>query len=377
MRILVAMDKFKGSLSAWEACRAVQTGLLAAHPGLTVVTRPLADGGEGTARELMSACGGSWISVDGITGPLPRMKVEGGFAWFSETRTALVEMASVNGLTLLDKSLRNPMETTTYGTGQLLRAAAEHGAEKILLSVGGSATVDGGVGAAMALGWRFLDADGLSVPFGGAGLGRIRRIDDSRARDLPPVEVLCDVDNPLTGDEGAARMFGPQKGATPAMVDALDAGLENLGRVVALELRRPILGVAGGGAAGGLAAGAMAFFQARLVSGIETFMDMTRLPQALRHCDFVITGEGSFDEQSLHGKVVAGIAALAAPAGIPVAVLAGKVDVPAYRCQQFGIVEALATKPADLSLDLAMREAAPLLTRAATDLAQRHLRVNG
>jgi glycerate 2-kinase len=373
MRILVALDKFKGSLSAWEACQAVKRGLLEALPEAEILTRPMADGGEGTARELMTACRGSWISTDQVTGPLPRMKVEGGFVWFGEEKTALIEMATVNGLTLLHASNRNPLETTTFGTGQLLKAAAAYGAQKLLLSVGGSATVDGGVGAAMALGWRFLDADGNSVPRGGKGLSRIRNIDGDDARDLPPMEVLCDVDNPLVGESGAARMFGPQKGATPAMVEELDAGLTNLAKQISLHLRRAVHNLPGAGAAGGLAAGARAFFGADLVSGIDTFIDRIQLARLLPVCDHVITGEGCFDDQSLHGKVVAGVAGLAAPAGIPVGVLAGKVQVEPYRYRQFGISHALASKPEGMSIGDAMRHADILLAAAATTYAQRFL----
>jgi glycerate kinase len=372
MRILVALDKFKGSLSAWEACQAVRRGILEVCPDADVITRPMADGGEGTARELMSACHGSWIALDSITGPLPRMKVEGGFVWFDDEKTALVEMASVNGLTLLHASNRNPLETTTFGTGQLLKAAARHGAEKILLSVGGSATVDGGVGAAMALGWRFLGADGHSVPLGGKGLRLIHDIDGAEARDLPPIEVLCDVDNPLLGENGAARMFAPQKGATPAMVDELEQGLANLAQQISLRLRRSVHNLAGAGAAGGLAAGARAFFDADLVSGVETFIERTGLASLPPVCDYVLTGEGCFDDQSLHGKVVAGVAGLAAPAGVPVGVLAGKVQVEPFRYRQFGIVDALASKPAGLSLTEAMRDADRLLAAAASAFAQKH-----
>ena len=310
MKIIVALDSFKGSLTARRACSIVAEAIGSVMPEAELLIRPMADGGEGTAEALMAAVGGQWVARR-VTGPLPGMRVEAGFLWLGDSRTAIVEMASAGGLQLLRGDQLNPLRTTTIGTGELIRAAIEHGARRVLLGVGGSATVDGGVGAATALGWRFLDRDGRDIGAGGSDLAAIDRIvqpDDAMAAE---VEVLCDVDNPLCGRQGAARVYGPQKGATPAMVEVLEASLSHLADMVEAQLGRSIAKLPGAGAAGGLAAGAVAFMNARLVSGIETIMALSRLPEAMADADWVVTGEGCFDEQSLRGKVVAGVAAAA------------------------------------------------------------------
>ena len=298
MKIVIAMDSFKGSLKTVEACRIIADALSDALPDAQIVTKPMADGGEGTAQAMLEAAGGTWIPQT-VMGPLPEMQVEAGFVWFDHDRSALVEMASASGLQLLTEDQMNPMLTTTYGTGQLIKAAAEQGAERIMLAVGGSATVDGGVGAAMALGWRFLDGCGCDINLGGGGLGGIMTICDPVDLKLPPVQVLCDVDNPLCGQDGAASVYGPQKGATPEMVEQLEAGLANLAELVRMNLGCEIETVPGSGAAGGLSAGAIAFMSAELVSGVETVMACCNFKAELESADWIITGEGSFDQQSL------------------------------------------------------------------------------
>ena len=218
MKVVVSFDSFKGSLTASRACRIAADALRKEWPGCRVVTVPMADGGEGTAEALLSSGLGVWRPRR-VMGPLPDMEVDAGTAWFPAERSALVEMASASGITHLRADQLNPMATTTYGTGQLIRAVLDDKPGVIRLAVGGSATTDGGVGAAMALGWRFLDAGGRDVGLGGAALERIAEIlPPFRGWSLPPVEVLCDVDNPLCGPDGAAAVYGPQKGATPEMV---------------------------------------------------------------------------------------------------------------------------------------------------------------
>ncbi|MBN1361773.1 MAG: glycerate kinase [Sedimentisphaerales bacterium] len=373
MKIIVAMDSFKGSLTAVQACTIVADALRAVVPDATVVTKPMADGGEGTAAALMAATGGEWIKVPAM-GPLPDMRVTGGFVWLAETRTAIVEMALVSGLPLLAPAQQNPLQTTTYGTGQLIQAAAAHGAARILLAIGGSATVDGGVGAAQACGWSFLTADGREVPPGGGHLSEITRIIPPSAVFGPEVDVLCDVNNPLCGPRGAARTYGPQKGATPEMVETLEANLEHLARVVKEQLGRDIRDLPGAGAAGGLAAGAVAFLDAHLVSGIDEVMSCSRLAEEVADADWVITGEGKFDEQSLQGKVVSGVARLAHAAGAKVAVLAGQVRLPesAYRLAHIETAEPCMTDTT--TLEEALANAEPLLTQAARRFTQTHLR---
>jgi len=371
MRIVVAMDSFKGTLTALDACKTISDAIGRVLSDATVILKPMADGGEGTARAMIEAGGGGWVGRK-VMGPLPEMNVEAGFGWFTDG-TALVEMAAASGLELLTSEQLDPLRTTTYGTGQLIAAAIHYGARKILLAVGGSATVDGGVGAAAALGWKFLDAEGEAVALGGAGLGEIAKIGKPGKPIIVAVEVLCDVDNPLCGEHGAAKVYGPQKGATAEMVERLERGLAHLAHIVGVQLGTDIENVPGAGAAGGLAAGAIAFMDATIVSGIETVMRRSNLQAALNSADWVITGEGSFDRQSLHGKVVCGILKLARQSDTRVAVLAGQVKIRPQEYRNLGIETALASKPDDLPLADALKNSRELLGSAAERLAQEYL----
>lgn len=366
MKIVVAFDKFKGSLTASDACEVVRRALLDAHPGVHIVLKPMADGGEGTADALQTALGGEWIARE-VTGPLPDMRVAARYLWLADERRACIETAQASGLVLLPPPQRNPLLTNTRGTGELLADALRRGARHVWLAVGGSATVDGGTGAAAALGWRFLDADGREVEPCGGALMRIAKMEAPRG-DGAEVEVLCDVDNPLCGEQGAARVFGPQKGATAPMVEQLDAGLRNLAAVVRAQLGRDVLEIPGAGAAGGLAAGAIAFLNARLVSGIATVMTASRLEEALVGADWVVTGEGQFDEQSLRGKVVAGVASLARRHGVKVAVLAGRVQLAESVWRGAGVDLVRAIAPSAMGTADAMRQAPGLLWTAARQL---------
>jgi glycerate kinase len=371
MRIVIAMDSFKGSLSAERACAAAAEGVLSVVPTAETIIRPMADGGEGTAKAMIAAKDGRWVAKE-VMGPLPDIRARAGYAWFDSDATALVEMASASGLTLLEASKQDPLKTTTYGTGELLKAAAEQGPAKILLAVGGSATVDGGAGAAMALGWRFLDKDGDAIALGGGDLQRVQTIVPPKTLELPLVEVLCDVQNPLCGPQGAARVYGPQKGATPEMVEHLEKGLSRLCQLVKSQLGKDI-NIPGTGAAGGLSAGAVAFMNAELVSGIDAIIGCTDVAEQIATSQCVLTGEGRFDKQSLQGKVICGIARIAAKANVPVGVLAGTVDLAKEQYGSFGIVDAIAAKKNDMSLDYAMAHGGGLLTAAAAEFAIEHL----
>jgi glycerate kinase len=364
MKIIVATDSFKGTLKSHEACRIIAEMFSQSLPEARIVVKPMADGGEGTAQAMIDAAHGRWIRRT-VTGPLPDMQVDAGFAWFDGDRTALVEMAAASGLELLRKEQLDPLRTTTYGTGQLIGSALDHGAEEILLAVGGSATVDGGVGAATALGWKFIGSRNEPVPPGGQGLERIADIVEAEGLNLPPVKVLCDVDNPLCGRNGAAKVYGPQKGANSEMVERLEKGLAHLADLVERRLGCDIRNVPGGGAAGGLAAGAVAFMNGAIVSGIETVMERTGLRAELESADWIITGEGCFDEQSLRGKVVAGIAEAAVRSRTRVGVIAGEVTVPSRVYQEHGIVAAASCRTPDMSLDDALRDCRSLLRGAA------------
>ncbi len=388
MKVVIATDSFKGTLTANEACEIIAKAISESAPAAQLVIKPMADGGEGTAQAMIKAANGRWVPQT-VMGPLSQMQVEAGFAWFDDDKTALVEMASASGLELLSAEQMNPLNTTTYGTGQLIKAALKYSARKILLAVGGSATVDGGIGAAMALGWKFLDHQDNPVPLGGAGLEKITKIvrpDPAlplRRNDgqLVPVEVLCDVDNPLCGEHGAAKVYAPQKGATPQMVEQLEKGLAHLAELVRKQLQRDI-DVPGAGAAGGLTAGAIAFMNAAVVSGIETVMARSNLHAELKSADWVITGEGSFDRQSLYGKVVSGIlklvsaraaAGMASQSHTRLAVLAGQVNIPQQEYQKIGITTAISSREDNMPLDYALENSRALLYSAAQRFAKQYL----
>jgi glycerate kinase len=371
MKILVAMDSFKGSLAAVAACRAVRRGILEVQPDAEVVLRPIADGGEGTARAILDAAGGEWIE-ELVMGPLEDMRTPAGYAWLPDSGpAAVVEMAQASGLSLLEPDQFDPLRATTFGTGQLIRAAIARGAQRLWLGVGDSATVDGGVGAAMALGWRFEDVAGQQVGLGGAELQRIALIAHPKGFQLPPVEVLCDVDNPLCGERGAARVFGPQKGATPAQVELLEASLSHLSGQVFQHLEKEIRDLSGSGAAGGLAGGAVAFLGATLVPGIDTIMKIVGLEEELKSANWVFTGEGRFDQQSLSGKAVSGIVRLARLTRARVAVLAGSIELDTATAREAGIQAMHATRSEDMPLEDAIAGAEPLLVQAAACLMRK------
>ncbi|MBN1392396.1 MAG: glycerate kinase [Sedimentisphaerales bacterium] len=373
MKIVVAMDSFKSSISALAACKIIRETLLSIDPELTVISIPMADGGEGTAEAMMAARRGKWIKVQTM-GPLQEMLVDAGFAFFPDTNIALIEMAKASGLELLNPKQADPLKTTTFGTGQLIHAAVNCNAEKILLAVGGSATVDGGVGAAQALGWKFLDSKGRQIGFGGEQLENITRIIKPDKLNLLGIEVLCDVDNPLCGKEGAARVFGPQKGATPEAVEQLEAGLKHLAKVVKKQLGIEIDKVPGSGAAGGLAAGAIAFMGAKLVSGIETIIRESGFSEEISDADWVITGEGRFDSQSLRGKVVSGVTEAAKSSGAKVAVIAGRVELSEKQWRNFGITDAISLSDETMNLTYAIANTKILLADVARKFAQINLR---
>jgi glycerate kinase len=371
MKIVIAMDSFKGTIPAGEACEIFGEVIAQFVPDAQLSIKPMADGGEGTVEAMLKSVSGEWVPVT-VTGPLPDMRVEAGFAWFENSHTALVEMASASGLGLLSPDKYDPMKTTTFGTGQLIKAALKYNPDKILLAAGGSATADGGIGAATALGWKFLDDKNQPVTPSGQGLLDISKIVEPPEPVRPAVEVLCDVTNPLCGTEGAARIYAPQKGATPQMVDELEKGFEHLAQVVKSQLGKNI-DVPGAAAAGGLAAGAIAFMNATLTSGVRAIIDFCNLEAEFADADWVITGEGCFDRQSLYGKVVAGITEIAAKSETAAAVIAGQVNLPKAKYQRLGIRTAIACKPKDMSLDEALKNSHVLLRSAAERFVKQNL----
>lgn len=323
MKIVVAPDSFKGCLRAWEVCEAVRDGILSVVPDAEVICVPMADGGEGTVDSVLRATGGELVKT-WVTGPLGD-QVEAEFCVAGGRRRAVMEMASASGIELVPRERLNPLEASTYGTGELLKAILDRGIREITIGIGGSATVDGGAGMAQALGFKLLDADGHDIPHGGKGLASLKSIDasgaDPRLAECQ-IKIASDVTNPLLGPNGAARVFGPQKGATPAMVEELEEGLRNLASVWALaDCSRP-----GDGAAGGLGAGLRAFCGAKSVSGATLLIELNRLDEKLVGADLLITGEGRTDSQTGSGKLCAVIAQTAHAKGVRVVLLSGAVQ---------------------------------------------------
>lgn len=327
MKILIAPDSFKGSLTAREAADNIEKGILKVYPGAEIYNLPLADGGEGTVDALIYATGGRKIYKE-VTGPLGD-PVKACFGILGNENIAVIETAAASGLVLVPAGKADPLKATSFGTGELIKAALDEGVDKIIIGLGGSATVDGGVGLVQALGIGFKDSSGKEAGFGGAALAGIKRIDSSnldiRVRDVEFI-IASDVSNPLYGPDGAAYVFGPQKGATPEMVKLLDAGLQNLARVIKKETGKEVARLSGAGAAGGIGAALLAFLDARMKSGIDLILEIYDFDNILREVDLVITGEGRLDRQTLMGKAPFGVAKRANKFNIPVIALAGSVE---------------------------------------------------
>ena len=366
MKIIIAPDSFKGSLSATEVAEAIADGILRASSETECVLIPLADGGEGTVEALVKATSGR-IVQQLATGPMGN-RIDSFFGLLGDGATAVIEMAAASGLPLIPEDQRNPMVTTSFGAGELIRAALDIGCRKLILGIGGSATNDGGIGTIQALGGKFLDQDGVEVGFGGKELARIVSIDlselDSRLKETD-ITVASDVDNPLTGDRGASAVFGPQKGATPEMINLLDAGLANLAEVIRRDLGVDIEFMPGAGAAGGLGGGTIAFLNAKLRPGIQIVLDATRFREHLAGCDLVITGEGRIDSQTLHGKTISGVLLAALAKGVPVLALAGSVDPSGYELIDHGALALLSITDKPMNLQEAQSHAEELLSRVA------------
>ncbi len=325
-KVVVATDSFKGSLTSAEVAEAAARGARAA--GFDVWARGIADGGEGTLAVIAGALEAEMFET-AVTGPDGReVRAAVGIVDCEGVPTGIVEMAQGSGLTLVAPENRNPLTATSRGLGEMMLAARERGARRFIVGIGGSATNDGGAGMLSALGMRLLDASGRVLPDGGASLADLAEIDISHARrDILACEctVICDVDNPLCGPQGASAVFGPQKGATPAMVAELDAALRHYGDVVCRCVGHDVSCQPGAGAAGGVGAALMAFFNARFVQGIDAVLRLTGVERELHDAALVITGEGSIDAQTLHGKAPAGVLRLAGHHGVPVVAVAGRV----------------------------------------------------
>lgn len=335
MKIVIAPDSYKESLSALDVANAIESGFREIFPDAGYVKIPVADGGEGTVEAMVAATSGRIVNVP-VTGPLGE-QVESFYGLSGDAQSAFIEMAAASGLEWLPQNKRDPMVTTSWGTGELMRHALDAGVKHIIIGLGGSATNDGGAGMAQALGAKLLDKQGEQIAPGGAALETLSRIDiselDARLADCR-IDVACDVTNPLTGAEGASAVFGPQKGATPEMIDRLDKALAHYAQILLRDLKRDVLDLSGGGAAGGMGAALYAFCGAKLRPGIEIVTDALALDKQVADADLVITGEGRIDSQTVHGKVPVGVAKVAKRYNVPVIGIAGSLtaDVGVVHC---------------------------------------------
>lgn len=370
MKLVIAPDSFKESLSARQAAQAIAAGWRAVYPQAEIHLCPMADGGEGTVDAVLAATGGQRRELK-VCGPLGQ-PVQAHWGWLEDAQ-AVIEMAAASGLHWVAPAQRDARITTTRGTGELILAALDAGARRIILGIGGSATNDGGAGLLRALGVGLLDAAGQPLAEGGAALIDLQRIDlDGLDPRLAQVEILvaADVDNPLCGPRGASHVFGPQKGASPAQIEQLDQALAHFADVMAAALGEDYRDVPGVGAAGGLGFAARAVLGARFRPGIELVAELSGLAEAMQGADLVITGEGRLDGQSLHGKTPVGVARVARAAGVPVIALAGSLGEGYQRVYEAGIDAAFSLAPGPVSLEQAMAEAEQQLQSRAVDIAR-------
>lgn len=368
---VLAPDSFKESMTAKEVCIAMEKGLRKVYPTANYVHIPMADGGEGTVQSLVDATGGQLRYIE-VTGPLGE-PVTAAYGLLGDGTTAAIEMASASGIHLVNKDNKNPLKTTTYGTGELIRECLNQGIRKIIIGIGGSATNDGGTGMAEALGAKFLDAKGNTLPRGGGSLGELANIDisslDARLQQVQLI-VACDVTNPLCGEHGAAHVFGPQKGATPEMVQQLDANLAHYADVVKRQLGKDVRDLPGAGAAGGLGAGLLIFTRTALQKGIEIVIEYTGLKQKLANADIVFTGEGGIDFQTKFGKTPYGVAQAAKQSGKKVIAVAGYIGEGIDTLYQEGIDAVFGIVPGASELGKLLVEGPQNVERTCENIAR-------
>ncbi|MDT7094532.1 glycerate kinase [Citrobacter amalonaticus] len=370
MKIVIAPDSYKESLSALEVANAIEQGFREIWPDADYVKLPVADGGEGTVEAMVAATAGRIVDVD-VTGPLGKT-VTAFFGLSGDERTAFIEMAAASGLEQVPVALRDPLKTTSWGTGELIRHALDAGVDHIIIGLGGSATNDGGAGMVQALGAKLLDARQNEIGRGGAALDALTRIDISQ---LDPrlaacrIEVACDVTNPLTGKEGASAVFGPQKGATVETIDRLDTALVHYAQIIARDLEVDVLELAGGGAAGGMGAALYAFCGAQLRRGIEIVTDALQLDACVADADLVVTGEGRMDSQTIHGKVPVGVAKVAKRYHKPVIGIAGSLTADVGIVHEHGLDAVFSVIYTICTLDDALKNAAENVRMTARNVA--------
>ena len=365
MKIILAPDSFKGSMSSMKTIQLLEKTASSHFPDVEIIKVPIADGGEGTVEALVTATKGEYRQVE-VTGPLEK-KVIATYGVING-KTAVLEMAQASGLPLLKSEERNPLLTTTYGTGELIKAVLDQGIRDIIIGIGGSATNDGGIGASQALGIRFCNSEGREVGFGGGELSRITAIDltdmDPRIRESN-ITVICDVSNPLTGPTGATFIFGPQKGAAGEILEVLEAGMKNYARIAKSQLGLEIDDIPGAGAAGGLGAALVGFMGAKLKSGIETVLDFVEFDRLLEGADLVVTGEGRIDGQSVFGKVPVGVAKRCRQKGVSTVAIVGSIGPEAHKVYEFGIDSIISAVSAPIPLEEALSRSEELFCDAA------------
>lgn len=370
MKILIAPDSFKESLSALEACNAIERGFQEIFPHAIYKKLPMADGGEGTVQSLVDVTGGRIVETI-VTGPR-REPVQAFFGILGGGKTAIIEMAAASGLHLVPAEKRNPLITTTRGTGELILAALNLGITHLIIGIGGSATNDGGAGMIQALGGRLLDKYGAEIGPGGGALSSLASIDlstiDPRLENIK-IEAACDVENPLTGPTGASEVYGPQKGATPEMVKQLDENLTHFANIYEKQLKKSIRNIPGAGAAGGLGAALMAFLSADLKRGVDIILETVRFEDHVKDADLVITGEGSIDSQTIYGKTPVGVAKASKKYNIPVIALAGTISRDSDIVYSYGIDALFSIVPGVIPLEEAFESAALYLQQTSRNIA--------
>ncbi|RDY25990.1 glycerate kinase [Romboutsia weinsteinii] len=357
MKIVISIDSLKGSLTSIEAANAIKEGILNVDNRAEIIVMPLADGGEGTVEALVEGMNGE-EQIISVTGPIIK-KVNATYGILKDTNTAIIEMAQASGLPLVPKELRNPLNTTTYGVGEIIKEAINKGCRNFIVGIGGSATNDCGIGMLQALGYEFYDKDNNLVGLGGKVLNEIEKINtENRLKELDECnfKIACDVNNPLYGKNGAAHIYGPQKGATDEIIEELDRGLIKFSEVVKRELGKDIANVEGAGAAGGLGFGFLGFLNSKLESGIKIILDEIKLEDVVKDADFVITGEGRLDNQTAMGKAPIGVAKLAKKHGAKVIAIAGCTTDDAVKCNEEGIDAYFSIVNSSMTIEEAMNK---------------------
>lgn len=371
MKVVIAPDSFKESMTAKEAGESIKRGIEKVFKDSECIVVPMGDGGEGTLQSLVDATSGELVYLD-VLGPLGK-KTKAYYGISGDGERAFIEMAVASGLQLVPRDERNPLITTTYGTGELIKGALDKGVKNILVCIGGSATNDGGAGMIQALGARLLDSEGKEIGFGGGELHKIKNIDlsslDKRIEDVS-IEVACDVNNPLLGERGASRIFGPQKGADKETVEILEENMAHYAKVIEEELGIKVNGIPGGGAAGGLGMALMAFLKGKLSPGIDLVIQYTDLENKIKGAELVITGEGSMDSQTNYGKTPIGVSKVAKKYGIPVIAFAGRIGEGIEGLYENGISSVIGILREASTIEKALEDGKSNLEKAAENVAR-------